>query len=280
MSKDTKPNKNMEANVEGDVKFPRAYTEFDIYPYRVTEDIMLNAKARMNNRQLREREGREVQVKKEREEREVQVKKEREEVVKKKKGWINWRRWGISARLVLFNIIFAIPIAYAIARYAVPDPFRWMGFILCHHVMLACGYEGVMNFRDRLIKEAEESFIKEAGEKMELEKWDEVVEKLEVALAQSRNNLKVMEMMEDQRLGMARQAVTKKLKGMKRAEREGKRIDEGLLRALMRERLELGYVAHGWMHGWRHGDENHEIDRKWKGKSWEVLCEARGILED
>ncbi|CAD6444052.1 d5663afe-cbec-472c-a4d6-4351921fa516-CDS [Sclerotinia trifoliorum] len=96
----------------------------------------------------------------------------------KAKGWINWEKWGLSIGFVLFNILVAFPLAYLIAKYIVSSPWQWITFILSHHLILAASYETTMNMRDRIIREEED--------KLEIEKWDEVVRELEDALRDSR----------------------------------------------------------------------------------------------
>ncbi|QSZ37415.1 hypothetical protein DSL72_009513 [Monilinia vaccinii-corymbosi] len=97
---------------------------------------------------------------------------------KVERGWINWDRWGVCVGFVLSNILLFIPLAYLIATHLIPAPWRWMGFIVCHHVMLTAGYEVAMDIRDGWVEEME-------GE-AELERWDRVVEGLEAMLEGSR----------------------------------------------------------------------------------------------
>ncbi|KAJ8069116.1 hypothetical protein OCU04_002790 [Sclerotinia nivalis] len=204
----------------------------------------------------------------------------------KVKEWINWERWGLSIGFVLFNLFFALPLAYLIAKYTVSSPWQWITFILSHHVMLAAGYEITMDIRDRMIREEEE--------KMELEKWDEVVRKLEGALRDSRRGRLVLGRVESGLMGMweregeekekerrfrrekdndselAREAVDRKLEQMEDARRSGLMIDRGLWVALKRKQLDFDKVAHHWS-DWR-------IDGRWRGKDWWELCEVEGVL--
>ncbi|KAF7881651.1 uncharacterized protein EAF02_006339 [Botrytis sinoallii] len=111
------------------------------------------------------------------------------EVEEEEKVWVHWERWGLSVWLVIFNIIFAIPVSYLIAKYAIPAPWRWAVFILSHHALLACAYEFAMNVKERMVEMA----IREAEEERELEQWDDVVAQLEGVLEESRRNRRVME---------------------------------------------------------------------------------------
>ncbi|TGO43405.1 hypothetical protein BHYA_0001g00340 [Botrytis hyacinthi] len=158
---------------------------------------------------MRESRDREVEERKERERlyrEEMKKKKEGgKEIEEQEKVWVHWERWGLSVWLdypgnsmnsanlyahpVIFNIFFAIPVAYVIAKYAIPAPWRWAVFILSHHALLLCAYEFAMDVQERVVGMA----IREAEEERELEQWDDVVAKLETVLEESRRNRRVME---------------------------------------------------------------------------------------
>ncbi|KAF7862686.1 hypothetical protein EAF04_007559 [Stromatinia cepivora] len=164
--------------------------------------------------------------------------------VNKVKEWINWKRWGLSIGFVLFNLLFALPLAYLIAKFTVPSPWQWITFILSHHVMLAIGYEIAMDIRDRMIKEEEE--------KIELEKWDEVVGELEGLLRDCRAGRLVLGSVEEGLMGkkkennseLAQKEVNSKLKQMEDARLRGLMIDRELWVVLKRKQLDFDKVAH------------------------------------
>ncbi|TEY57495.1 hypothetical protein BOTCAL_0217g00060 [Botryotinia calthae] len=239
----------------------------------------------ISDRQVAERKERE---RKYGEEMEMEKKKmDGREIDREEKSWFDWEKWGLSVGLVLFNILFAIPIAYVIAKYAVPAPWRWMGFILSHHTLLACGYEIEMDFKERI----EGMERREAEEQRELQQWDDVVERLEMLLEESKRNRRVMEgvevgiagCMEDgedggmetkgmkREIDVARKRVGEKIKELEGLEKRGVMIDRALLGALKKERLELLYETTS--------RSNADMMGKWSGKSWKELCDAEGILK-
>lgn len=127
--------------------------------------------------------------------------------------------------------------------------------------------------------------IEEQEEKQELQKWDEVCEKLNEVLKESRKNRRVMEDVEDGVLmgeiwdrpekegfeGGGWTAIHDKVREMEGARRNGWKIDEGLLLAVRAMSFDLGGQSHV-LHS--------RIEGRWRGKSWRELCEARGVLED
>ncbi|TGO21711.1 hypothetical protein BPAE_0204g00060 [Botrytis paeoniae] len=238
---------------------------------------------------MREIRDRGVEERKERERlyrEEMEKKKEDgKEIEKEEKVWVHWERWGLSVWLVLFNILFAFPVAYLIAKYAIPAPWRWAVFILSHHALLACAYEFAMDVQERMMGMA----IREAEEERELEQWDDVVAKLEGVLEESRRNRRVMEGVEvgigavkdegeegeeerEREIDTARKRVGEKIRELEGWEKRGVRIDRGLLRALKRERHELVYETTSFSH--------EDTKSMWFGKSWKELCDAEGVLKD
>ncbi|KAM0165546.1 hypothetical protein ACHAQE_002293 [Botrytis cinerea] len=245
-------------------------------------------------REIRDRQaaGRKERERMYREEMEMEMEKKKmngKEIDREGKSWFDWERWGISVGLVLFNILFAIPVAYIIAKYAVPAPWRWMGFILSHHALLACGYEIAMDFKERV----EDMERREMEEQRELQQWDDVVERLERLLEESRRNRRVMEGVEvgiagcvedgleegeeregekrEREVDVARRRVGEKIRELEGLEKRGVMIDRALLGVLKKERLELLYETTN--------RSNAGMMNKWAGKSWKELCDAEGILK-
>ncbi|APA11047.1 predicted protein [Sclerotinia sclerotiorum 1980 UF-70] len=205
----------------------------------------------------------------------------------KTRGWIKWEKWRFSIGFVLFNLVVALPLAYLVAKYAVFPPWQWITFILSHHAILAASYEKTMNIRDRIIREEED--------KLELERWDEVVRKLEDALRDSRRGRLMLGRVENGLMGMwegegrerrlrredekekendevAREAVDRKLEEMEYARRRGAVIDRELWVELKRKQVGFDRVA-------QYGrDEGINVDGRWRGRTWWELCEAEGVL--
>lgn len=197
-------------------------------------------------------------------------------------------RANSSIHPVLFNISFAIPVAYVIAKYAIPAPWRWAVFILSHHALLLCAYEFAMDVQERMVGTA----IREAEEERELEQWDDVVAKLEGVLGESRRNRRVMEgvvvgmgALEEEEeeftgekekrqreIDMARKRVGEKIRELERWEKRGARIDRELLSALKKESHELRYETTYF--------SREDTKSVWFGKSWKELCDAEGVLKE
>ncbi|KAF7959618.1 hypothetical protein EAE96_001234 [Botrytis aclada] len=210
------------------------------------------------------------------------------EIDREEKVWVNWERWGLSVWLVLFNMLFAIPVAYLIAKYATPAPWRWVVFILSHHALLACAYEFAMDVQERMVNMA----MREAEEERELEKWDDVVAQLEKVLEESRRNRRVMEGVvegmggdgeehasgeeegekREREIVTARKRVGEKISELEGWEGRGVRIDRALLRALKRERHELLFETTSF--------SKEDMESVWLGKSWKELCDVDGVLKD
>ncbi|KAF7899754.1 hypothetical protein EAF00_004090 [Botryotinia globosa] len=239
---------------------------------------------------MRESRDRGVEERKERERvyREEKKKKKEggKEIEEEEKVWVHWERWGLSFWLVIFNLFFAIPVAYVIAKYATPAPWRWAVFILSHHALLLCAYEFAMDVQERMVGMA----MREAEEERELEQWDDVVAKLEMVLEESRRNRKVMEGVvvgigaleeeeaageKEQRqreIGTARKRVGEKIGELEGWEKRGVRIDRELLGALKKERHELCYET-----TFVSPEDKKSV---WFRKSWRELCDAEGVLKD
>ncbi|KAF7933072.1 uncharacterized protein EAE97_008839 [Botrytis byssoidea] len=218
---------------------------------------------------------------------EMKKKKEgRKEIEEEEKLWVHWERWRLSFWLVIFNLFFAIPVAYIIAKYAIPAPWRWSVFLLSHHALLLCAYEFAMNVQERMVGMA----IREAEEERELEQWDDVVAKLETVLEESRRNRRVMEgvvveigaLEEEDVTGekekrrreicTARKRIGEKISELEGWEKRGVRIDRELLGALKKERHELWYET-----TFVSPEDTKSV---WFRKSWRELCDADGVLED
>ncbi|KAF7909672.1 uncharacterized protein EAF01_003390 [Botrytis porri] len=208
------------------------------------------------------------------------------DIEREEKGWVLWERWRLSVWLVLFNILFAIPLAYLIAKFAIPAPWRWTAFILSHHALLACAYEFAMVVQERRV----DMEIREEKEERELRKWDEVVEVLEGVLEESRRNRRVVvgvegeigevggeneeggsgeeeERKRDFDVNVARKGVGEKI-----MELEGWEKKEELLSVLKKERHELLYETTC--------SSVEDTKSVWFGKSWRELCGAEGVLRD
>ncbi|TGO65612.1 hypothetical protein BOTNAR_0076g00060 [Botryotinia narcissicola] len=239
---------------------------------------------------MRESRDRGIEERKERERlyrEEMKKKKEGgKEIEEEEKVWVHWERWRLSFWLVIFNIFFAIPVAYVIAKYAIPAPWRWSVFLLSHHALLLCAYEFAMDVQERMVGMA----IREAEEERELKQWDDVVAKLETVLEESRRNRRVMEgvvvgigAMEGEEvkgekekrrreIGTARKRVGEKINELEGWEKRGVRIDRELLSALKKERHELWYETTY--------SSLEDTKSVWFRKLWRELCDAEGVLKN